>query len=213
MRPLLLLALALSAMFTLAVGLARAAAHDPHAAQTVDVAFATFDGCERPCFVGIAPGMSVIEASRILHDHGWTTDVRVRNNRITWAWSGAQPAFIDATERGSVQVFWDIVRSVSIPTHLRYGDVLLAADPPLYANYMIRTGSVGVNHVIYHDQFVLHRYLTCPVPYSTMWAAPLVISLDWRSADEDVLARYEYDVHAAVWWSGRGPCSAGRVRR
>ena len=209
MRGLLLLVLALNGLFAAAVGLARAAAYDEGRDTLVQAALTAFADCPRPCFMGLAPGMSVIEAERALRAHPWAHDVEVQNTRITWAWTGAQPAFIDTTVRGAAHTYWDFIRAVTVATDLRYGDLLLAADPPLNNLFLALTGSGGVNHLLFYPDFVVHRLIDCPFRYGTLFHHPLEITLEWRRRDAEATGYRAGPRDTGHWW-GRGDlCAMG----
>lgn len=136
--------------------------------------------CDRPCWQGIIPGRSSVnDAIHILRDHPWVTDLDLTRPRISWGWTGQQPDYINAAERGSLSTFWDRVVSVVIPTRFAYGDITLAFDQPRRDVYTTLTGTPVISHTAVYAEFAIYRRMACPITLETIWRQPTSIILEF----------------------------------
>ncbi|MCA9903244.1 MAG: hypothetical protein KC547_05250, partial [Anaerolineae bacterium] len=98
MRQLLRSATAFLFSFGLIVGILRAGAGDDEALRAF---LLPATGCPAPCWQGIRPGASSADdAQALLLANPWITSVNRTLTHISWRWSGAQPAYIDANAQG-----------------------------------------------------------------------------------------------------------------
>jgi hypothetical protein len=161
MRLLLTFILLLTLFFSACIGLIRAQPYDDSELRTF---LAPPDGCPRPCFMGIRPGVTrAEEATAILEAHEWintvsryeaTEDVGIVS--LTATWSGRQPDFIDSSVALWLSVRDNSIQMISIPTRIPLGQIFLQLGIPQY-------GEVAVNpipeppstssgyYALYHD--------------------------------------------------------------
>jgi hypothetical protein len=135
--------------------------------------------CPNPCFMGIRPGTTNIwDALDVLHHHEWVArvgqyDFEQSKNldgtitiELNWEWSGAQPALIDSSRRGSAWILDDIVVSIEVATFLRLGDLRLGMGAPqqeqLYAIQNARGSQYS--HYTWYPQGSLQMIASHPCP-------------------------------------------------
>lgn len=136
------LLLCLTMLCVLPVLLIRAQPYDDHEVRRLLVAPRD---CTAPCLMGIRPGVTTAkEVMAVLQTHTWVGAIdtryydpdRVERNLLAWRWSGQQPAIIDASQAGSIELAeWEQsgvqkVASMSIATHVTFGEFVLAAGSP-----------------------------------------------------------------------------------
>jgi hypothetical protein len=87
--------------------------------------------------MGIQPGITTAaEASTIFESHPWVKDFEVsfdtdsREGQLVWTWSGLQPAQIRDEREGTLRICDSMICSLSIPTRIPYGAILLAFGQP-----------------------------------------------------------------------------------
>lgn len=140
-RLLLRWTLLLSGLFLLPLLLIRAQPDDDSDLRSLLMP----EGCPAPCLMGIRPGVTTSqEAVAILEAHDWVGEIdyryydpqRLHSNLLSWHWSGRQPAVIDASRAGSIELAeWggsgiQKVAEMSIATHITFAELVLAAGPP-----------------------------------------------------------------------------------
>ncbi len=136
--------------------------------------------CSAPCFMGIRPGVTTLdETMRILTGHSWVK--QVENMVITgfpvdaaagwllWEWSGEQPAWIDSSQRGEVQITQGRVKVIRVGTYLQLGEVKLMLGVP-DRELMMLTINQRRNMLIYqaaYGHYAFESRLPCRVkePY------------------------------------------------
>lgn len=105
------------------------------------------EDCKTPCFIGILPGVTVMSAAVYgLDGHEWIAsrfenfpsqvqqsihfDARVPRITFRWRWSETVPAWINATQPGSLTVEDRGVKDVMIDTYMSLGEIFLAYGEP-----------------------------------------------------------------------------------
>jgi hypothetical protein len=183
------LTLIMSALFTVLV-FARLATFS--ITNPVEVFLSDQANCDYTCLFQIEPGHTDVgQARTYLNEHDWITDVReaAPGNgyaQVSWGWSGAQPAFIDISQRGKLTFVWDdddpentkindaIVETISIYIHAGIYPFEKYYGTPLNgsANSQLE-GMLG--YAVYYNRsggnMALHIELTCPVSLSKYWSA------------------------------------------
>ena len=143
-------------------------------------------GCAAPCFMGIVPGDTTFQqALAILENHAWVQNLR-DGGSISWTWSGQQPQLIPTTGRAFIRSFPTssrvMVAALSIPTRLRYGDLLLAYGNPNRSYLVVQHLSSGtyLTHVaVYTDQrfHVRSPDLRCPLLPGALYRAEMRLEM------------------------------------
>jgi hypothetical protein len=137
------------------------------------------EGCPAPCFMGIRPGFtSAEEAVRLLKMHTWVSQVRQPYASIlTWTWSGAQPALVDASRPGRLMLTPDFqkVSQILITTSVDFGRFWLdgGAPPDYWVSPMSSDGGYTVGtwyNIGYQDRgLVLRSRILCGMPIPHLW--------------------------------------------
>jgi hypothetical protein len=135
----------------------------------------------QPCFMGLRPGVtSVADAFRILETHPWVDEILPGMGSdsvgIYWTWSGAQPAYIDASRPGLLlRRNLTFVTGVKVHTHLSYADVWLGLGQP--ARGYIFPQRMGMVHGVYYPDHALHvvAFTACPAVLETFWRVPVML--------------------------------------
>lgn len=189
--------LALTILFLLPIGLLRG---QPYDSRMIASFLKTGTDCMIPCWEGIRPGTTTVtEALSILQSHPWITDVRGMGRQISWAWTGAQPAFIDSATRGSLSTFWDRVTSIKFATHLKSGDVLLSGEQPNAVAYIPLSGTHFITHIALYDQFMVYALMTCPLTTRAIWQQPADIIIDVRLRAIDSRIEHFENYQQPLW--------------
>ncbi|MCX9076566.1 MAG: hypothetical protein OIN84_01175, partial [Candidatus Methanoperedens sp.] len=111
------------------------------------------DDCPMPCFMGIRPGITSIDAAVYrLTTHAWSSSseadfpAQVRyavmynavlpRTLMNWRWSEAPPDWIDRTELGGVLVEDRDVLNLTIRTNLSVGEFFLAFGAPDASSFL-----------------------------------------------------------------------------
>ena len=144
------------------------------------------------CFMGIYPGLTTIEqAVALLRAHPWVGAVDAHlAYQVSWTWSGAQPAFIDASVPGTImERTYAYVTLIRFNTLYNYGDVWLQLGAP-EEGYALRQPG-GMLHGIYYPRHALLaiNLLPCPARIVDFWRTPVAIQL----GDAFVLLDRDYD--------------------
>ena len=135
-RVLMQTSLALPLLFATLISLIRLQPHDSLPMRSL---ITPTEGCPAPCWQGIRPNVtSASQAIAILVAHPWVTDMavygqsstRLETGAISWDWNGAQPFPAGISEGGVITVTDHIVRSVTLETDARFGDLWLLLDQP-----------------------------------------------------------------------------------
>jgi len=177
-------ALALSALL---IGGVRALSRpNPDAAAFAAYAISA-DGCGAlPCLMAIRPGVtSISEAYAILDAHPWvgTVDLYIDLNALAWSWSGAQPAWVDASNSGVLWVYRNIVQYIRIPTRLSLGDLAL-----LYSGETLRRTASPRAAVYYVAEYAVmteadqlayrvEAMMSCSYGIARFWNTPIRINM------------------------------------
>ncbi|NDJ59992.1 MAG: hypothetical protein GYB67_02640 [Chloroflexi bacterium] len=131
-------ALWMALIFTL-VGTALLAAlrAQPYTAPDIRTLIAAPDGCPDPCWQGIRPGVTTLTmGADTITRHPWVgnlvhIETHPTTTHVRWAWSGAQPAYIDTTRASWISgVPGRPVTMISLKTTLRFGDLWLQLGRP-----------------------------------------------------------------------------------
>jgi hypothetical protein len=124
------LALLNGVIFAVVLLLIRAQPYDDHALRALLMP----EDCEMPCFMGIRPGVTMVdEAVRLLQANAWVSSVEQDGTvDIRWTWSGLQPRFILDSKPGYLTIAADRQRiaKVTLNTTLVVGDFWLMWGAP-----------------------------------------------------------------------------------
>jgi hypothetical protein len=143
--------------------------------------------CTRPCFMGVHPGIATADDARLsLEANPWVEKVNMNISSLGfgtlhWSWSGQQPDFINRNHNGISQINGQIIDSLLIRTHIRFGDIWLAFGAPE------RGSADSLYHIADypHYGFSIRTYTDC----EGFWETPVDIFIaSWH-------ANYDYSVH------------------
>ncbi len=178
---------ALSLVFAALAGGIRALSQ-PHPAAAAFAAYAlSAEGCGAlPCLMAIRPGVTSLgEAYAILDAHPWVrnVDLYIDLNALAWSWSGAQPAWVDASSSGVLWVYRNIVQYIRIPTRLTLGDLALLHSgetfrriaSPRAASYYIAEYAVmtDADQIAYR----VEAMISCRFDTARFWNTPIRINM------------------------------------
>ena len=189
-RLFLKLTVTLSLLLGLLVGLSQALPYDESYSQALRQFLLPDENCSDLCFMGISRDLPYDQIMQLLQTHDWVGAVAVDNTiqgsrSITWDWNGQQPAFIRASEPGSLLIVHDreiysYVASVSLYSNFTLGDLWLALGAPdtafVWQHYVVKYAEGG---------FLLRMVLDC----RHFWQAGGLLAIGSR---DDVEA---YDLH------------------
>jgi hypothetical protein len=135
-------------------------------------------------FMGIAQGVTTRnQALALLEAHPWVGAVSTTDPYVLWEWSGAQPAFIDASAPG--QLIIDnrhLVGEIHLHTRITFSQLWLALGIPGsgYTTYQ----PDSVLHYVEYTQygFSASAWIPCPAALRTFWATPVLVQsgANWR---------------------------------
>jgi hypothetical protein len=176
-RAIVSLALALALAWAGVIGLIHA---QPYQASSLNALLAPPQDCRMPCFLGIRPGITSFDhALELLQSHAWVADVRIDRAepyRVTWRWSGAQPALFDGVAGGILyRDNYNMVTSIKLQTVVPYATVWFELGVP-EMGYVIPQRR-GMLHGIYYSEpnvYVIN-FTTCPAHLLTYWQNNVVI--------------------------------------
>jgi len=183
LRTLVRLAALLTAGFALAAGAVRLRPYEDAGLR----ALLTTRACEPPCFMDIPLGKARASAAiDLLDGHPWVDHVIVSErfgatNRgfLSWAWNGAQPAWIDTQTEATLWVRDQVVRFVRVQTRIRFGDLWLAVGPPAKGSFRVEGEFLTYKPIIVHHavfpQLGFTAQFTSPCPYraTAFWNEPV----------------------------------------
>jgi hypothetical protein len=165
-------------------------------------------GCELPCWQGIQPGVSdVFSAIRVLQAHPWVDEIYPYGPNTTWGWSGQQPGYINPTGRGTITTDWDRVTSITIPTRIPFGEMLLAFDQPPQESYAALRGTALIAHTSVYPEFALYSVLTCPTPVGRIWMQPVTLIMELRLTERNTNQADFVDYQAPLWRREMSVCN------
>ncbi len=170
--------------FGLLVSILRAGAADDEALRTFLLPAAT---CPAPSWQGIRPGAShADEAQALLIANPWITSVNRTPTHISWRWSGAQPAYIDADAQGILYLANERVATIVVGLTAQYGDIwALFGAPP--SAIMVRPASRSTAYQIVNYPALgveLVSSLSCPVRPDIFWAGETALRLGTHTFSE-----------------------------
>jgi hypothetical protein len=147
--------------------------------------------CSSPCFMGIQPGVTTLEeAVDILKHHAWVKDVEVKTleygkfSLILWSWNGQQPAFLDMTMMGRVDVFHinvmdyraGTVAAIQAPTLIPYGTLYLTmGGGRSISGYWVKGQEMSGRIFTIYNGFAVDARLECPTNPDRYWRTPVSI--------------------------------------
>ncbi len=152
--------------------------------------FLTADGeCAGVCFMGIEPGQTTAAAAMSqLAVHNWVGEIEVvglRNEALTdlphfgglsWAWTGQQPALIDAEQRGYIEIYASRAGRGRLPTHITLGDLWLVLGQPDRRFLFLLKDQVAQLEAVYADLgLVVTATWQCPANAWTIWHTGLTV--------------------------------------
>jgi hypothetical protein len=120
----------------------------------------------------------------MLDEFEWveSVDLYIDLNSVVWTWSGTQPSWIDATERGVLTMDGKSVQYIRIRTNLKFGDVWLALGAP--EQNIIRLAAFNmraVEQVAFYfggNVRVVRNPMNCHLPVTDYWNQPVDILVD-----------------------------------
>jgi hypothetical protein len=124
-------------LFAAVLLLIRAQPYDDHELRALLMP----EGCEMPCFMGIRPGVTMVdEAVKILENSGWVKQDEIYRNKdsgliwqVTWTWASNAPYVTTTTDFGTLGVIDNVVNEIYIPTSVPLGDIwMIMGIPPDY---------------------------------------------------------------------------------
>lgn len=168
----------------------------PYDSSQVEAFMSSSENCAGVCLLGIQPGISTLrEARQELENNLWVTDIHedAPGNgyaQMTWAWTGLQPAVIDASRVGRITFYWDeedniplpdkIVETISIYTEMRiYSVNKWLGETELGAANLRPDSKIGYS-VIYDIEggmLNLSAELPCPSSLMAYWNAKTRITI------------------------------------
>jgi hypothetical protein len=177
LRPLVRLALALMAVFVLAITAIRSQPYDD---SDVRAFLLPPEGCEAPCFLGIRIGISTKEeATALLESQGGTITSDAGRTyfddsvEFLWQWSGPGIRFIRSDKPMIVDVIEGKVSRMRIPMQISLGETWLALGAPFYGaigTSQNGTPSIGYGGVYADYQFLISTSPRCPA--GPLWKHP-----------------------------------------
>jgi hypothetical protein len=143
------------------------------------------DDCASPCFMGIQPGVTTLRETLVaLERHPWATNIEnettITGYRIImWDWSGEQPPWIDATQKGYIGLMNDRpdsrVQVLRMSIFVPLGHVWLLHGRPDTTHWELTAFNhpKAINHrLIYqydHADFSASTVLDCPLQPRDYW--------------------------------------------
>lgn len=93
------------------------------------------EDCAAPCFMGIHPGMTAVEALALLEAHDWVASVENRTAQNTggyiyWRWEPDAPAWIDTSRKGTLWVTNRRVHQFWVDTRYALGEWMIQLGQP-----------------------------------------------------------------------------------
>ena len=188
-RLTLIILVSLSLLFILMIGMVQLF---PAPDSPIDRLPSAFEStCASTCFMGIQPGIThPDEARALLATHDWVGNVSEETlhlpsyREIRWTWSGTQPAWIDATQPGSLFVQeWQQLNdllALRVRATLTLGDLWFAYGQPDSARgdvlYALDLPPRVDLWVLYPQQNLLaNLQLDCPITPSQYWQQPVTL--------------------------------------
>jgi hypothetical protein len=170
------LALILTLIFAVCIGLIRAQPYDDSELR----AFLTPpDGCPMPCFMGVRPGVTTAdEAIAILEAHEWVEGTNFNQNAIfITQWTGLQPNFVETSYRSyQVNLREGVVSSIAVTTTISAADIQLLLGVPTFVQFSIsELLSTSISHTMvrsfYSNNFLQFdaSSLPCPLSVESFW--------------------------------------------
>lgn len=183
----------------------RAAAYDDQALRD----FLPAEGaCSTPCWMGIEIGVTRLDdAHTILTTHPWVGEVSYNTVGLSWAWSGEQPAYIDAQQYGLLRIEQNIVRQMRVLTHIRFGDFWLSFQQPNDA-LLVRPGRFSAFQIADYpalDAQVITS-LHCPVQPHRFWTSTSTLGFGDIWSTEAINGRDFNIYHTTGWWKRLRRC-------
>jgi hypothetical protein len=187
LRFLLKIALLLTMIFALCIGLIRARPHNDGELR----AFLTPpEGCPMPCFMGIRPGVTTAaEAIAILEAHEWVAEVYIYRSLdygqidlINWNWNEKKNPLIDQSRMASIHAIDRVVADISIPTTFSLGETWLVWGQPGDTSYVVGLGSEDAPLYLQifssYSELPLNITTSMNCPYfPILWHSPVVLTL------------------------------------
>jgi hypothetical protein len=168
-----------------------------------------WEDCPSPCWLGIRPGMTTAEdAAARLRAHPWMIDVIQTRDQIIWRWSGAQPAAIDATQRGLIGLGGGLVRTLRIQTRVSFGEWWAYLGPPSRATLVRPLSRVSAFQIATYDAggWQVISSFACPVVPGAFWGSLTTLGLGdlWTTEALNGMPLTIYQQPA--WWGRLRSC-------
>jgi len=179
MTRLLRPALLLLAGLTAAIGLIRAR---PFQADDIYTFLQAPEGCPAPCWQGIRPDATDMDtARRLLRAHPWVAYVddhfygNSDNGWLTWHWSGAQPPLNMRSGDDRLGVSISTIKSISIETRIRYGDLWLAFGASDWWKRTVTENTIYLESAFLDESFLARLELPCGARPAELWSATVTL--------------------------------------
>jgi hypothetical protein len=159
--------------------------------------------CEAPCWQGIKTDVTTREeATAILQASPWVAQIYQTPIAVTWRWSGRQPALIDGTKDGLLQLVGSRVTQIRIQTLVPFGDVWLLLDRPDDARLAQPLTRFTAYQIAAYKSLGMEAMITfdCPVTPSVFWSANITLGLGKIWSTEALNSRSLNIYHSASWW-------------
>lgn len=159
--------------------------------------------CDTPCWQGIKTDVTTRqEATALLQASPWVAQVYQTPVAVTWRWSGQQPALIDGTKDGLLQIAGNVVTQIRIQTLISFGDVWLLLDRPDDARLaQPLTRSSAYQIVAYETVGVeVMSSFDCPVAPSVFWTTTITLGMGKIWPVEALDSRAFNIYHSSAWW-------------
>jgi hypothetical protein len=204
-RLILALVPRLALSFAAVIGIIHALPNDDDAVRAF---LAPPDGCAMPCWEGIRPGETTLDAAMTrLRNHPWANRVIVTQPSsdttvlfISWSWTGQQPSYIDGTERARMRLYHGVVREIELPTTIPLGRIWLVlgqSDKGIVYPSTINPSRDDVHQILYDDHTLLVRTVVRrPAALGVFWNTPVEIETA-NSGSLQFFASYDY--HLPCW--------------
>jgi hypothetical protein len=192
--------------------------HQPYDVSELRAFLLPPEDCDSPCFMGVQPGATDSErAIVILQEHEWVDDVFLILDGFygEWAWSGAQPHFVNTRSRGFLgaqSAQYNLYNSMSIESTIQLGEMYLALGAPdlSFFTRTERARSRMLVHSVYYNELALQAdgVVSCPVTFARLWQSELVLywgTLPGRERNQ-LQTRYTFPNYPRAWLNNLSLC-------
>jgi hypothetical protein len=164
---------------------------------------------ERGCWQEICVDVTTrAEALRTLNTSDWVGEIFQTDLHISWRWSGAQPALIDASQDGLLRVQGGVVRQVRVRTHIPFGDVWMSLRQPDDALLVRPVSRFSAYQIALYEEEGVQTISTirCPTSPYEFWNATTTFGFGelWLT---DAINSIQFDIYGMEsWWESLRRC-------